>query len=67
MYQMLTDTKSYVRINLCWAVDWYMLTKPEKYKIEADSLFLPDCIDLLQHMQYVTSCCDLRPKKQSAQ
>lgn len=44
-----------------------MLTKTEKCKIEADSLSFPDCIDLLQHMQYVTSCCDLGPKQQSAQ
>lgn len=44
-----------------------MLTKPEKCKTEADSLFSPYCIDLVQHMLYVTSCCDLRPKQQLPQ
>lgn len=40
--------KSCVKVNLCWAVEWYMLTEPEKCKTEADSLSFPDCIDLLQ-------------------
>lgn len=44
-----------------------MLTKSEKCRIEADKLSFHDCIDLLQYMLHVTSCCDLRPKQQFPQ